>query len=234
MKYFEINEKNIISKYRSGIESDIFLYNLNGNIVLLKLIKNTDVIKNKEEKLTQIINSNLLDDEVKIIGGAKKNGTFIGYFIEPSYEKTFDSFQKRTTKINQLKKLRDKVSNLNKNNIYIGDFNEGNILYDKKSDDIKLCDLDNFKINDLDFDLKSSYVNYFRQRCSDDTKIDDFCFNVFTISYLERIYLPYVLNYLISNNLPEYFSCEENEDIRKRMIILNDSYEKGYLIDHIK
>ena len=64
MKYFEINEKNIISKYRSGIESDIFLYNLNGNIVLLKLIKNTDVIKNKEEKLTQIINSNLLDDEV--------------------------------------------------------------------------------------------------------------------------------------------------------------------------
>ena len=28
MKYFEINEKNIISKYRSGIESDIFLYDL--------------------------------------------------------------------------------------------------------------------------------------------------------------------------------------------------------------
>ena len=234
MKYIEIDKSKIKKLYSDGVESNIYLYDLDGQTVLLKLLKDKSSLKNKEKKVNIIIDSDILKDEVNILASASINGQFVGYFmpLDLEYTRTVSDFDKKRVKISALKQLRDKMERFNKNGIYIGDFNEKNILIDKENN-IKLCDLDNFKINDLDFDTPSTFVHYFRRNCKNEEKVDNYCFNLFTVSLMEKIYSPYVLNYLTSNPLPRYMDSKENRKIVDKLVFLDDSYQKKYIIDNL-
>ena len=96
-----------------------------------------------------------------------------------------------------------------------------------------MINLDNFKINDLDFDTPSTFVHYFRRNCKNEEKVDNYCFNLFTVSLMEKIYSPYVLNYLTSNPLPRYMDSKENRKIVDKLVFLDDSYQKKYIIDNL-
>ena len=64
-------------------------------------------------------------------------------------------------------------------------------------------------------------------------KVDNYCFNLFTVSLMEKIYSPYVLNYLTSNPLPRYMDSKENRKIVDKLVFLDDSYQKKYIIDNL-
>ena len=79
MKYIEIDKSKIKKLYSDGVESNIYLYDLNGQTVLLKLLKDKSSLKNKEKKVNIIIDSDILKDEVNILASASINGQFVGY-----------------------------------------------------------------------------------------------------------------------------------------------------------
>ena len=85
----------------------------------------------------------------------------------------------------------------------------------------------------MDFDKKSENIDRFNEKCKNQENIDSYTLNLFTIELLERIYKPYVVNYLISNELPKYLDTKVNRSIIREMNSLNDSYQKRYLIDDI-
>ena len=74
MKYIEIDKSKIKKLYSDGVESNIYLYDLDGQTVLLKLLKDKSSLKNKEKKVNIIIDSDILKDEVNILASASING----------------------------------------------------------------------------------------------------------------------------------------------------------------
>ena len=198
MKYIEIDKSKIKKLYSDGVESNIYLYDLDGQTVLLKLLKDKSSLKNKEKKVNIIIDSDILKDEVNILASASINGQFVGYFmpLDLEYTRTVSDFDKKRVKISALKQLRDKMERFNKNGIYIGDFNEKNILIDKENN-IKLCDLDNFKINDLDFDTPSTFVHYFRRNCKNEEKVK----RIQEVIKNHNLEIDYDLSYAYSDSL---------------------------------
>ena len=110
---------------------------------------------------------------------------------------------------------------------------ENDILINYSKDNILLFNLDKCKIDDMDFDKKSKNIDRFNKKCKNQENIDSYTLNLFTIELLERIYQPYVVNYLISNELPKYLDTKVNRSIIREMNSLNDSYQKRYLIDDI-
>jgi len=149
------------------------------------------------------------------------------------YVRTISEYDRRKDKIVALKKLREKVEKLNENGVFIGDFDKNDILINYSKDDILLFNLDKCKIDGMDFDKKSKNIDRFNRKCKSQENIDSYTLNLFTIELLERIYPPYVVNYLISNELPKYLNTKVNRSIIREMNSLNDSYQKRYLIDDI-
>ena len=122
MKYIEIDKSKIKKLYSDGVESNIYLYDLDGQTVLLKLLKDKSSLKNKEKKVNIIIDSDILKDEVNILASASINGQFVGYFmpLDLEYTRTVSDFDKKRVKISALKQLRDKMERFNKNGISKG------------------------------------------------------------------------------------------------------------------
>ena len=60
LKYIEIDKSKIKKLYSDGVESNIYLYDLDGQTVLLKLLKDKSSLKNKEKKVNIIIDSDIL------------------------------------------------------------------------------------------------------------------------------------------------------------------------------
>lgn len=245
MKKINFNKKNILKVYREGMESTIYYYKSNSEIVFLKLFKNqidfrdykiertNDVFDNKRKKIELIYESDYLKDEVEPLELVFDNEKFIGYTIKIDYLKTADDITSRKNKISILKQLKEKIELFNENGIYIGDINPKNILVSNDGK-IKLCDLDNFKIDNYDFDLLSLFQQTYRKYISDDRNIDNYCFNMFTISYLERIYTPYVLYNIRKDGLEYPLNSKKNKEILKKLINLDETYKKEYLIDNLR
>lgn len=257
MQKIIFNKNNIIKLFNYGIESEVFLYYDNDKVVALKLFnkyfelrsnedkilnKNQDllspitneILENKRKKLELIYNNDLFKDEVQIKKLVfDKNDNFIGYTMKFENLKTSNNCMKKKYKIEQLKKLKEKIIKLNENGIYYGDFNKKNLLVNKNN--IMLCDLDNIRIVDLDFDLKSVHVKEYEKVCKNIKYIDNYCFNLFTISYLYNIYYPYILEYLYQNSLPFRLNTKKNKDIYNKIIRLKNNYnETEFFIDNMK
>ena len=237
MDKIQYNKRSIIKYFNSGAESNIYLYDDFNyqDFVLLKKFKSTNDIflNNKENKIEFIGNNESFKDEIKIYDMVYEKKFFVGYTMEYSFLKKFNSFSKRKIKINQLKLLREKVEKLNNNNIFIGDFDEKNFLTSPEGDNIKLCDLDNYKIDKYDFDVVTRAIINFRKNCNKDEYIDSYCFNLFTIAYLYKINFAYLCEYINDFNF-SYFHNKENKEILESMKHLDDSYQYKFLIDNIK
>lgn len=246
MNTTEFNKDKIIKSFDKGVESTLYYYNQDGKIVLLKCfndeIKLSDktikidnkVLKNKEKKIEIISSSPLFKDEVTILDKVYENGKFKAYTLEKSKLSETDCFINRKKKIKILKLLREKIEMLNSNGIFLGDIQTRNILSSKDAKKIELCDLDNFRIGDLDFDTKSLSVNEFEKHCSNKDLVDCFSFNLFTICFLSKVFSPYIFGYLKDNELPRILNTKKNREILDSILYLDNSYQKKYLIDNIK
>lgn len=238
MKNFKIEPRNMLKEFRTEEDSKMFIYNLNGEEVLLKLFKTTDEkeLEIKRKKIEIMSENKAINDEMGNIGNAIFDGKIVGYFmpIDVEYVRPISEFDRRKDKIVVLKRLKEKVEKLNENGVFIGDFDKNDILINYSKDNILLFNLDKCKIDDMDFDKKSKNIDRFNSKCKNQENIDSYTLNLFTIELLERIYPPYVVNYLISNELPKYLDTEKNRSIVREMTSLNDSYQKRYLIDDVR
>ena len=246
MNTIEFNKEKIIRPFDKGVESVIYYYDKDGKIVLMKKFNDeiklsdqtlkidSDVLNNKENKIEFIESSKLFKDEVTILDKVYEEGNFKAYTMEKSELRETDCFMKRKNKIKILKLLKEKIEKFNSEGIFIGDIQSRNILTTKDSSKIELCDLDNFRIGNFDFDTKSLFVNEFEKKCSNSELIDCYAFNLFTVCFLSKVFSPYVYSHLQDKGLPRILNTKENRDILDSMLHLDNSYQKKYLIDNIR
>ena len=254
MKKITLNEENIIKKIGEGRESIKYLYKEeNGTLSALKIFKDEiksfndlnismssykvtdEMLKIKETKLDILSKEKCFNDEAKLLDLVyDKDGKFIGYtreFIKNI--KTLDTynFSNKKTKLEILHILRDKIEELNKNDIYIGDIGSENFYLENNQ--IKLLDIDSISIQGNDFGIINYIMRKYLDNNNDIKNIDNYCFNFYTIAFYERIALGYIYNYLLDNGLPKKFRTKENKEILKTMLEAKD-YKKKYVLDHMK
>ncbi len=246
MNIVEFNKDKIIKSFDEGVESNLYYYNNNEKIVLLKYFKDeiklsddtikidNNILHNKEKKIEIISSSPLFKNEVKIFDKVYKDGSFKAYTMEKSDLSEANYFMSKKSKIKILKLLKEKIEIFNSNGIFLGDIQNRNILTSKDVSKIELCDLDNFKIGNLDFDAKPLYVNEFNRNCNNKELVDCYAFNLFTVCFLTKVFSPYAYEYLKNNGLPRVLNTKENREIVDSILYLDNSYQKKYLIDNIK
>lgn len=235
---------NIQRKLNNGVEGDIYYYKRNNELVLLKVFRRNimlddevrhvsdETIENKKNKLEIISESPLFSDEVKLYDLVYDgDDNLIGYTMKIEDLQTASDINSTRKRIEILKLVRDKLELFNKNNIYIGDFNQNNIIVTK--DGIKLCDLDNIKIENYDFDLPNIFTLTYLKNFKTPSLVDNYSFNLESICYVGRIYEPYLLVNVRKNGLPRKINTEKNR-ILFRKILENKNYNNEYLIDNTR
>lgn len=239
MKRIELNRNNIIKKIDEGMESIIYIYKDGSNICCIKLLKkyielptqkieiSEGTFENKRKKIEIINNDPLFSDEVRPISLVYENGMFLGYTMELENYKTADIFDSRKKKIEILKKYKEKIEKFNEHGIYIGDISENNIFVTENG--IKLCDLDNIRIGNLDFDIKNCFQKEYLREYEGIENIDKYTFNLFTIGYLSKIVSVFVDSYLKEGKLPKPINSKRNLELIK-----DKNYTKDYFIDNLK
>ena len=141
MESIIFNKNNIINTLDKGIESKIYSYNDNGDIVALKFFNgeidlstskidvSENILNNKRKKIEFIHNSTLFDKETKPLKNVYDNdGKYLGYTMAKENLKNDSLFYSKSIKIKHLKELLKRLKEYNNNGIYYGDFNERNIL----------------------------------------------------------------------------------------------------------
>ena len=96
-----------------------------------------------------------------------------------------------------------------------------------------MCDLDNLKIDNLDFDTKHRLVQEYEKSNANPEYIDSYCFNLFTIAYLNKIFIGKHF-FEKEEKLPKELRTKENRDIYESMYYLDSTYQKKYLIDNLR
>lgn len=226
--------KNLKKLDVSGKESDIYLYNDNGKIVILKKFKGQNKIE-LENKL----------DKIKLLSKVKSKDAsmpqkivcldnhFIGYSTE-YYDnahnlETLEKVLSYQDKIKYLKIIKTIIMKFHKQKIYIGDFNLQNFLLTNET--IKLCDTDNFKIGKFEHDvLQIIGWDYLSLNLPEGEPMDRYLFNFMTVSFLTNSSLTALKRYLERNNLSSHEDI--NNDIR-RLTNPRLSFNDGYLIDKL-
>lgn len=242
MRELEVKKDAIQNTFGCGYESTIYKYfdsDYYDKVVLYKKFNmfehtNPDFLENKKQKLLLIPEIEELKNDVKVLDLLYTDGKFTGYTMEKSDNEIFDMFDKKKIKIKLLKMIRDRIEILNSKGIYIGDFNERNFLTSKDRSIIQMCDLDNLRIGEYDFDVCDKIEKRFLDRCGDLDALDSYCFNLFTISFLGRFDIGYLSDYFTWEHVHKCLFTKENKEIIESMIRLNSNYKKSYLIDNIK
>ncbi len=211
MKISNFNENNIISTITKGTESTIYIYNDNGNYVVLKKYNNNYLEcfnnENKELKLIILENEEVLKKDLRPLSRMYHMGKFIGFTSEYVTHVPLSSIKHKSNKLNVLKLLRNKYQNLNSHNIFIGDFNENNFGLTQHG--IMLYDIDNFKIDNLDFNVTNPIMQDYMRKHKKTEHIDYYCFNYFVLSYLSNIPFYEISKAIITNDLPRYLKTPE-------------------------
>ena len=126
-----------------------------------------------------------------------------------------------------MKELQKKIEKFNEHGIYIGDISENNIFVTENG--IKLCDLDNIRIGNLDFDIKNCFQKEYLRKYEGIENIDKYTFNLFTIGYLSKIVSVFVDSYLKDGKLPKPINSKRNLELIK-----DKNYTEDYFIDNLK
>ena len=133
---FDCTNKTPLAEGGEGI-----IYELNGEII--KIYKPVVNIKSKENKVRLLINKSLPKEVISpkdIV--VNRNNKFIGFSMDKVEGEEFKKLTNKkfvtanniTTKdiLLILTKIQNIINELHKNNIYVGDLNDQNILFDKK------------------------------------------------------------------------------------------------------
>lgn len=240
------NEKG---PFNSGMESEIYLYSnpayYDEEVVFKKLRPWKHFIEfdipilgdypeNKRKKLEIIQQMKCFSDEVKILDAVTEFGKFTGYTMKRCPYPQLNPNADISVKIKVLKQLREKLRKLNYDGAFVGDFNTWNLLIDKNGEDLVLCDLDNYRVDNLDFDIKNSFVKEYEKKCNVKDGVDSYVFNIFTLALLTNSLNTHIARYLSEMELPEDLDTRENRNIIDSMNNLDDAYQPKYLIDNLK
>lgn len=235
--------------FKSGMESEIYLYSnpkYYDEEVIYKRLRSWkhfiefdipilgDYPENKRKKLELIQQMKCFSDEVKILDAVTEFGKFVGYTMEKCPYPELNANADISLKIKVLKQLREKLRKLNYDGAFVGDFNAWNILTPTNGEDLVLCDLDNYRVDNLDFDIKNSFVRKYEENCNIKDGVDSYVFNIFTLALLTNSLNTYIARYLSEMELPEELDTRENRDIIDSMNDLDHTYQPRFLIDNLK
>lgn len=222
----DIKELEVIGM---GAEGVIYKYNFEGDTIAIKIFNPDIFTSNKLEKI-KLIHSKEID---KVITKPQclvcVDGKINGYAMEyDQNDQNLESLNELTVseKLEYLKTLRNIIELLHKHNIVVGDLKLSNILVNEGT--MKICDVDNFKVDDLDPDILNLYSKqYFRKYKKMDEGLDVFSFNILTILFLINDSRDELINYIMKGS---YTRNEELRNIFERL--LNDKeYTESYIID---
>ena len=250
MNKIDINNGKIYIPLGEGSESKIYLYkDKEGKFVALKKFKekidlgkdkNPKIVTykellNKMKKLEILSKLDCMKNEVKPIDLIFENDKFVGYTMKAEDYNNFENYlyKNKKIKIELLKNLRDKLEILNKEGIYIGDFNTSNFGVSKDGS-IKLFDIDNFYVQGLDFNITTPFIDEYKSKCTKIDNIDNYCFNFFTLAYTMDYMNKTIKSKVINKGLPRIFNTEEGREILNDMLNINDNYQKRYFLDYTK
>lgn len=127
-----------------------------------KLYKIPNNMRTDTIKALKYVDKNKIKGMVKVENFITDNGKIIGYSM-PNY-KNYKSLYK-----NRFRRFKDKIEDsikiieyfeyLNKNNLYYGDQHVGNMLLNKDTNKLLLCDLDTLRIEKDDFFKKMQILS---------------------------------------------------------------------------
>ena len=184
--------------------------------------KVTSMSDNKFSKIKKLYELDL-DSLVKIYSTISMNGELIGYSM--SYDKkdfTFnDIHYPNEYIIFVLKKLKEILLELARNDIVYGDVHDQNILINHRKKSVKMCDIDNMMVAGFPMDLKGSTINnYIKDRDNMvDSTLDAYMYNILSFTKVNFPNRGYVnkkeLLELIKNNIDGivYEFCVKAKDI---------------------
>ena len=144
-----------------------------------------------------------------------------------SYKEATATSLTKSDEFQVLAKEEDIILSTNKYIVYIGDISENNIFVTENG--IKLCDLDNIRIGNLDFDIKNCFQKEYLRKYKCIENIDKYTFNLFTIGYLSKIVSVFVDSYLKEEKLPKPINSKRNLELIK-----DKNYTEDYFIDNLK
>lgn len=156
----EIIQYKDINKFKKFLSFDL---NTNSKLYfnkdLIHKVLNENLINLKQ--ILEYLDKLKLEELVEIKNLIYNNNNMIGYSIK-RYKK-YKSLEKLKKRPFELKKrdcfkLVETYSKLLKNNLYYKDFHLGNILLNKKTSDIKICDLDSFDFINGENNIKALLV----------------------------------------------------------------------------
>ena len=225
MEISNFNKDNIIKEIDKGKEGIVYLYRDKGiNVALKQFFNNNEECNsndNKELKLLILKNESVLKDDIKLLNRMYSMGKFIGFtsIYEPYAPLShLDSIH---NKLVILKEIRDRYLELNSHNIYIGDFNVKNFCFSQGK--IKLFDIDNFRIDDLDFNVETPAMTRYMKKCKNIENIDYFCFNWFAFSFMSKVEQDMLLNRNY-NAVPRKLKTREIIDFFEDLRHVDDNY----------
>lgn len=226
MKIINYNEDNIIKQIGEGIEGKVYLYKDGKSEVAFKKFTNDkDILynsnDNKELKLIILKDEQTLKNDIKILDRVYHMGKFIGYTSVYEPYTPLSYLDSKSNKIAILKLIKDRYEELNKYGIYIGDFNNSNFCLEKNQ--IKLYDVDNFRIDNLDFNVTNPVMAEYMKKCKNIENIDYFCFNIFAISYLSKIESDLVVSGIGKENYPRFLKTKEVKEFMNYLHNFNDN-----------
>ena len=225
------NESKIIRYLGTGIESDVYLYDDEGIKTALKIFKDEKVLDNKELKLELLKEEKLLLKETKLLSKIYRDDRFIGYTsLYDQSEPLINYFNRsKKVKLDLLTQIQQKYQELNKREIFIGDFNLENFRV--KNGKVRLIDIDNFSIDGLPFDVKDQFMEQYFSKCSKIDNIDFYSFNFLALSFMAGIIPSVVLETMNISNLPNEFNNDRCKKIFTELMKINDDYKRTVIVN---
>lgn len=217
----EISKLDILSY---GYESTVYL----DKDSALKILKDTQYIESyKPEKVEILKDMNIPyltnpTDEIVV------DELLCGYSMDYFRSKTLYKYKAtHIKKIELLKQIRELMLDLHKKDIIICDLKANNILINNNSE-IKICDIDGFKVKDYNPELINFYSKKYYQRNNVyDEGIDIYSFNFMTLLYLLNMSYTDAYYYIDEIN-------NKADTFRKELflsLIHDKKYESNYLLD---
>lgn len=221
-------------KLSNGIESDIYLFNENGESKAVKIFKNNNTLNNKLKKI-YLMNNRLknCDYVVKAEKLVTYNNDIIGYSMPLVNGTDFSMLNyKKCERINILKNLSNHLKRLHKLGIVCADFHR-NFMVDENNN-IFLIDYDNFAIDDLYVDIENIYLQRYKKNIKHfDKNFDDYLMNLYTISIITKIETAYLFWNYEENRREFNFKSQEINQIVENTFNLKKFYNEELIINQI-
>lgn len=216
-----------------GYESNIYLFD---SIHLMKIFKtdNIEVLKNKLTKielLSEINSNDVLPVDLVYIDDIFKGYTSI---FRNNFKPINSLEQKKKIKYYILNEVAKKMSFYHSLGIALGDIHEGNILFNKDTNEVILCDLDNTSISNIGFDILNNFQKDYLKYLKSSLDIDAFTFNLLTVSYIQNVLYSRSFSYLREFGLKGLLNTSENRQIAKQMITFSSEFSGDLFINHVK